>query len=374
MPTPASSGSISRLRALDRVRDIRKTVYAALIPPLVVGTLFGVAMWMWAPQLAHIFGKGAGSEQIAQFARYMAPFMPAGGVVLVLLGGTRGFGTMIPTVTIDKIGRPLVQVLLVLAVFGLLGGSPSRQVVKDGVLNTTTTLVSPTAKFTPADVGRTVSGKDIPDDTTIVSVTNATTVVMSAAETATASGVKVTIGRPGHNHGVVALSWVLPQAVGATIALWWFWGLMLKAERRDRRVNGRRDGRSTRVLATKFWRFTGPRGLAGLFQIVVLWLNTLMVGRLDSTKAAGIFNASTRYVTAGLMVGVAVQQVAGPKLSELMAQRSFDRAQGVYQTTTAGSWWPPGRSTSPSPSSPRRCCGSSATASGAGPGPSRCSA
>jgi O-antigen/teichoic acid export membrane protein len=326
---------VSRLRALDRVRDIRKTVYAALIPPLAVGTLFGVAMWMWAPQLAHVFGKGAGSEQIAEFARYMAPFMPAGGVVLVLLAGTRGFGTMLPTVTVDKIGRPLVQVLLVLAVFGLLGGSAPVQVVKDGVLNRTNVLVSATARFTPADVGRSVSGTGIPEDTTIVSVANPTTAVLSAAETAAAASAKVTIGRPGHNHGLFALAWVLPQAIGATIALWWFWGLLLKAERRDRRINGRRRGRSSRVLAVKFWRFTGPRGVAGLFQIVVLWVNTLMVGRLDSTKAAGIFNASTRYVTAGLMVGVAIQQVAGPKLSELMAQRSFDRAQGVYQTTTA---------------------------------------
>jgi O-antigen/teichoic acid export membrane protein len=35
------------------------------------------------------------------------------------------------------------------------------------------------------------------------------------------------------------------------------------------------------------------------------------------------------------MVGVAIQQVAGPKLSELMAQRNWGRARGVYQTTTA---------------------------------------
>jgi O-antigen/teichoic acid export membrane protein len=67
----------------------------------------------------------------------------------------------------------------------------------------------------------------------------------------------------------------------------------------------------------------------------VLWLNTLLVGRLASTAKAGVFNASTRYITAGLMVGVAIQQVAGPKLSELMAQRNWDRARGVYQTTTA---------------------------------------
>jgi len=254
--------TIARLRALDRVRDIRKTILVAIIPPLVIGTLFGVAMWLWAPQLAHIFGKGKGSDQIAEFARWMAPFLPAGGVVLVLLSATRGFGTMVPTVLVDRLGRPLVQVVLALAL------------------------------------------------------------ILAA-------------GAHNANHGLIALSWAVPQLIGFLIGLWWLWGLLLKAERRDRRQNGRRRSRPTMVLAEKFWRFTAPRGLAGIFQIVVLWLNTLLVGRLASTAKAGVFNAATRYITAGLMVGVAVQHVAGPKLSELMAQKSWDRARGVYQTTTA---------------------------------------
>jgi len=253
--------TISRLRALDRVRDIRRTFYIAVLPPLLVGTLFGLAMWLWAPELAHIFGKGKGSDEIATFARWMAPFLPAGGIVLVILSGTRGFGTMIPTVTVDRLGRPFVQVALALALILLASGHHP-------------------------------------------------------------------------NHGLIALSWAVPQLIGAVIGLWWFWGLMLKAERRDRRQNGRRRSRATTLLANKFWRFTAPRGMAGIFQIVVLWLNTLLVGRLGSTAKAGVFNAATRYITAGLMVGVAIQQVAGPKLSELMAQRSWDRARGVYQTTT----------------------------------------
>ncbi|HVW33883.1 MAG TPA: polysaccharide biosynthesis C-terminal domain-containing protein, partial [Acidimicrobiia bacterium] len=253
---------VSRLRALDRVRDIRRTVYVAVLPPLVVGTIFGVAMWFWAPELAHIFGKGQGQDQIAEFARWMAPFLPAGGIVLVILSGTRGFGTMVPTVTVDRIGRPFVQCALALGIILVAGA--------------------------------------------------------------------------GHaNHGLIALSWAVPQLIGAVIGFWWFWGLLLKAERKDRRQNGRRRSRPTTVLANRFWRFTSPRGMAGIFQIVVLWFDTLLVGRLDSTEAAGIYNAATRYITAGLMVGVAIQQVAGPKLSELMAQRSWDRARGVYQTTTA---------------------------------------
>jgi O-antigen/teichoic acid export membrane protein len=253
--------TIARLRALDRVRDIRKTLYVGVIPPLLVGTLFAVAMWFWAPQLAHIFGKGKGSDQIADFVRWMAPFVPAGGVVLVLLSATRGFGTMIPTVAVDRIGRPFVQFAVALGL--------------------------------------------------------------------------ILLSTPHHaNHGLIALSWAVPQLIGAVIGVWWLWGLLLKAERRDRRLNGRRRSRPTTVLAEKFWRFTAPRGLAGIFQIVVLWINTLLVGRLGSTAEAGVFNAATRYITAGLMVGVAVQHVIGPKLSELMAQRSWDRARGVYQVTT----------------------------------------
>ena len=254
--------SVSRLRALDRVRDIRKTLFIALLPPLVVSSLFGVALWVWAPQLALIFGKGEGRDQITEFARWMAPMLPAAGVIRVILSGTRGFGTMIPSVVVDKLGRPFAQLALALAVILLVGGHEA-------------------------------------------------------------------------NHGLIALTWGLPWIVGAAAGAWWLWGLLLRAERRDRRANGRRRSRATTLLASKFWRFTAPRGLAGIFQIVVLWLNTLLVGRLDSTKSAGIFNAATRYVTAGLMVGVAIQQVAGPKLSELMAQRSWDRARGVYQTTTA---------------------------------------
>jgi Phage capsid family len=65
--------------------------------------------------------------------------------------------------------------------------------VADGVLNSTTTVTSATAAFTSADVGSSISGIGIPALATIASVTNATTVVISAAATATASGVTLTI-------------------------------------------------------------------------------------------------------------------------------------------------------------------------------------
>lgn len=66
--------------------------------------------------------------------------------------------------------------------------------VSDAVLNSTTTITSATLAFVAGDVGKPISGTGIPPNTVIASVTNATTAVMSAAATASASGVSVTLG------------------------------------------------------------------------------------------------------------------------------------------------------------------------------------
>jgi HK97 family phage major capsid protein len=70
----------------------------------------------------------------------------------------------------------------------------AQRTVADGATNTNTTVTSATAAFTAADRGVSISGVGIPANTTIASVTNATTVVLSAAATATATGVTLTIG------------------------------------------------------------------------------------------------------------------------------------------------------------------------------------
>lgn len=82
----------------------------------------------------------------------------------------------------------------------LIGGTiftetPARTVT-DGVTSTNTALTSATAAFTQDDVGDTVSGTGIFAGSTIISVTNPTTVVLSHATTATATGVSVTITGP----------------------------------------------------------------------------------------------------------------------------------------------------------------------------------
>ena len=77
-----------------------------------------------------------------------------------------------------------------------------------------------------------------------------------------------------------------------------------------------------RELAAEFWTFTAPRGLTGVFQVTILWVGTLMVGNLSSTAAASVYTASTRYLVVGSVVNLAIIQVIGPKLAELLSRTS----------------------------------------------------
>ncbi len=102
----------------------------------------------------------------------------------------------------------------------LNGGTvtPDSAVLADAATTSASpTLTSASAGFTTAvDVGKTITGVGIPVGTTILSVTNATTVVMSANATATATGVSVTIsGRWG--------SYIEPPDVGTEVRIMLGW-------------------------------------------------------------------------------------------------------------------------------------------------------
>jgi O-antigen/teichoic acid export membrane protein len=130
----------------------------------------------------------------------------------------------------------------------------------------------------------------------------------------------------------IALAFAVPYVPALAVGLLWLALLLRRTERRH--VDDVEPARPGSRLVREFWRFTGPRGLAALFQTTSLWLNTLLIGALRSTREAGVYAASTRYLAAAAMAAVAIRQVLAPKLSELLARRSQQRAQSVFQTTT----------------------------------------
>ncbi|HWC40628.1 MAG TPA: oligosaccharide flippase family protein [Actinomycetota bacterium] len=139
----------------------------------------------------------------------------------------------------------------------------------------------------------------------------------------------------GAGSTVIALAYLGPYLPALAAGLAWMALLLRRAERPRDGGPDLQPARSTGRLVGEFWRFTGPRGLAAMFQTTSLWLNTLLVGALRGTADAGIYAASSRYLTVAAMAAVAIRQVLAPKLSELLARRSTSRAAVVYQSTTA---------------------------------------
>ena len=94
------------------------------------------------------------------------------------------------------------------------------------------------------------------------------------------------------------------------------------------------------VLATRSWSSGDSPlrgGWPGVFATAILWLDTLLLGALRSPAEAGVYAAATRYLAVGQFIGVAISQVVGPKLSELLASSERDRSRlrQVFATSTA---------------------------------------
>src|SRR5204863_4091759 len=97
----------------------------------------------------------------------------------------RPVAAALPTFVADRGGIRLVQP----PSLGSISSITRVGQFTDGVTNTDTSFVSASAVFNAGDAGKPIVGTGIPAGTIIATVTNATTLVLSAATTATATGV-----------------------------------------------------------------------------------------------------------------------------------------------------------------------------------------
>jgi O-antigen/teichoic acid export membrane protein len=117
--------TIPRLRALHRSSDIRPTLAIALWPVVVASTVFGVIVALFAPQLSSVLvhGRRVADAALVPYIRVLAVFIPIAAIEAVAFAATRGFGTMVPSVVVDNIGRAGSRPVLALAVFAAGMGS-----------------------------------------------------------------------------------------------------------------------------------------------------------------------------------------------------------------------------------------------------------
>ena len=108
---------IPRFRVEGRIRDLRTTLMVGLWPIVGIGSVFAVALFVFAPELSRVFvhGKGIHQDALATYVRILAPFIPVAAVEAAVFSATRGFGTMTPSVVLDNVGRSAVRLPLALA-------------------------------------------------------------------------------------------------------------------------------------------------------------------------------------------------------------------------------------------------------------------
>jgi O-antigen/teichoic acid export membrane protein len=106
--------TLSSQTALGQHRWIARSVWTALLPVATVGLLAGFAVWLAADPIAAAI-SGARDPQLAAAIRAVAPFLGAGSLLAVLLGGTRGLGGTLPYTLLQNIALPVLRLVLVAA-------------------------------------------------------------------------------------------------------------------------------------------------------------------------------------------------------------------------------------------------------------------
>jgi O-antigen/teichoic acid export membrane protein len=129
-----------------------------------------------------------------------------------------------------------------------------------------------------------------------------------------------------------ALAWAVPVAIG----------LLLTGVYVTRQVHALggvvtvRERRADRAIARRFWRFSLPRGFAGVLEILLGWVDLLLVGAFRSPTEVGIYAAVSRTAVMALFAIRASSMAIAPRLSALLSLRRRSDAEHLYQVAT---WW-----------------------------------
>jgi O-antigen/teichoic acid export membrane protein len=271
---------IARLRSLGQHQRIPEVMRTAVRPVAIVSVAAAVVLALLAAPVARLLvggqlgHAGARPAEVTAELRALAVALPFAAMLDTLLGASRGYRAMGPTAMVDRIGRPLLQL---------------------------------------AGVG-----------------------VAAAAGSA----------------ALLAPLWALPYlpAVGAV----WLWLRRIQRRSRPAAAGAASTGpastgpastepvtdRSGRAAAhgrepLRFWRFTGPRGLAALAQITIQRVDIVLVAIMRGPAEVAVYTAATRFLVAGQFGNQAISMAAQPRFTEMFAQGDHCGANRIYQVTTA---------------------------------------
>lgn len=93
----------------------------------------------------------------------------------------------------------------------------------------------------------------------------------------------------------------------------------------------------------QFWRFTGPRAVTTLVQILLQRVDIIILALLTGPVAAAIYTAATRFLVVAQVGNQALSTVLEPRLAYALAEQDHPRAAALYHRSS--SWlvlltWP----------------------------------
>lgn len=118
-----------------------------------------------------------------------------------------------------------------------------------------------------------------------------------------------------------ALAWATPYA-GAALLSHRAWRRLAPTAPASRHLEG-------------FWRFTAPRALTSVLQMLIQRLDIVLVGAIAGVAAAAVYTAATRLVVAGQFAVTAFTQATQPRLGAAITAGDRAGSREVYRLSTA---------------------------------------
>ena len=292
---------IARLRSLGEEARIPATLRIALAPVVVVSVALMLVMLLFAHQLAHLLlsayhkGPPASVDEVALALRWLAILVPFGALETALLGGSRGYRDMRPTVVVDRIGVSAAQLLAVLvAMIAGIGAflAPLWALPYVPAAAAAWLWLRRIRRRPPS---RPAALPDVPPElAALLALATSSTSRSSAA----ARGARAVQSRGAR----------LSRVARKRLA---------KADRRD------------------FWRFTIPRGIATVTSAIIQRVDIVIIAIMKGPVEAAVYTAATRFLVLGQFCGSAISRASQPRLAELFTMGNHRGANDVYQATTA---------------------------------------
>jgi O-antigen/teichoic acid export membrane protein len=108
---------IPRYRVTGQAGRLGPLLRTALVPVLVVSVAVGAVLALAAPLLGRLIGGDSG--ELDTSLRVLAAFLPVAALYDSVTAATRGYQSMRPTILVERVGRPLGQLVLVVGAIGL---------------------------------------------------------------------------------------------------------------------------------------------------------------------------------------------------------------------------------------------------------------